>query len=140
MPRDHFIAQTYLRHFGDPSKGGMMHAYRKSDGKAFSCHPKDVCHEWDGDLNPLLEKQNLLGEYRKIFEPKWRASVATLLEKTILPADMFAISGYVANLMVCTPTWVRISVNMYDAHTKAFLSFSKRMQQKNGGMPRSRLT
>ena len=29
MANDHFVAQTYLKHFGDPSKGGMLHAYRK---------------------------------------------------------------------------------------------------------------
>lgn len=26
MTRDHFVARTYLKAFGDPDKGGMLHA------------------------------------------------------------------------------------------------------------------
>jgi hypothetical protein len=84
MTKDHFVAPTYLKHFGDASKGGIMRAYRKS-GKSFPCHPNDVCHEWDGDLNPLLAKKELLGEYCNIFEPHWNSSIETLLAKTISP-------------------------------------------------------
>lgn len=63
MANDHFIAQTYLKHFGDPAKGGMLNAYRKSDAKQFPCWPADVCHEWDGDLNPeWLKEPALLGQ------------------------------------------------------------------------------
>ena len=60
LGQDHYIAQTYLKHFGDGSKGGMLNAYRKSDGAAFACWPKDVCREWDGDINPLLSEPGLL--------------------------------------------------------------------------------
>lgn len=48
---------------------------------------------------------------------------------------MFAISGYFANLMVCTPAWIRIGVTMYNDHAKAFLSFSKKMKEQHGGNP-----
>ena len=126
MAKDHFVAQTYLRHFGDASNGDIMRAYRKSDGTSFPCHPKDVCHEWDGDQNPLLAKKELLGDYRKIFEPQWNSSIGTLLAKTMSPQKMFAVSGDFANLMVCTPTWRRIGVTMHNHHAKAFLSFSKK--------------
>lgn len=135
MPNDHFIAQTYLRHFGDPSKAGMLHAYQKSTGKYFPCRPKNVCREWDGDLNPLLTKQGLLGDFRKLFEPHWNAAVTALRSSTLPDGDKFAISGYFANLMVCTPTWRRIGVAVYNDHAKSFLSFSKRMAEKHGGNP-----
>jgi hypothetical protein len=69
MSNDHFVAQTYLKHFGDASRGDIMYAYRKSNGDEFPCHPRAVCHEWDGDLNPLLAPPQLLGDYRKLFEP-----------------------------------------------------------------------
>ena len=69
MSNDHFVAQTYLKHFGDASRGDIMYAYRKSNGDEFPCHPSAVCHEWDGDLNPLLVPPQLLGYYRKLFEP-----------------------------------------------------------------------
>jgi hypothetical protein len=135
MSKDHFVAQTYLRYFSDPSKPGMLHAYRKSDGKTFPCRTKDVCHEWDGDLNPFLAKKDLLGDFRAMFEPRWRAAVETLLAKTMRPADKFAIAGYFANLMVCTPAWRRIGAQMYDNHAKSFLIFSKQMKEKHGGNP-----
>lgn len=132
MTNDHFVAQTYLRHFGDPSRKGMLHAYRKSDGGYFPCNSKDICHEWDGDLNPLLVKSNMLGEFRKLFEPQWNTSIATLLSRTMKPKDKFAVSGYFANLMVCTPTWRRIGVKIYNDHAKAFLIFRKKMHEIHG--------
>lgn len=135
MANDHFVAQTYLKHFGDPAKGGMLHACQKSTGKAFPCWPQDVCREWDGDLNPLLVKPELLGDYRKIFEPQWNAAIAALLANKLSPADKFAISGYFANLMVCTPAWRRVAVSMYNDHAKSFLIFSKQMKEKHGGNP-----
>src|SRR4051812_16924823 len=81
MSRDHFVAQTYLRHFGDPNAGGTLHAYRKTDGREFPCWPKDVCTEWDGDLNDAFpENPGVLGDFRKIFEPYWNPAVQTILE------------------------------------------------------------
>src|ERR1700677_226674 len=135
MTKDHFVAQTYLRYFGDPSKPGMLHAYRKSDGKTFPCRTKDVCHEWDGDLNPFLAKKDLLGDFRAMFEPQWKVSVETLLAKTMRPADKFVIAGYFANLMVCTPAWGRISTKMYDDHKESDLIFAREMHEKHGGNP-----
>jgi hypothetical protein len=132
MTKDHFVAQTYLRHFVDPSHRDMLHAYRKSDGKYFLCNTKDVCHEWDGDQTPLLTNPNLLGDFRKIFEPHWRASVATILSKTLMPPDMFHIAGYFANLMVCTPTWQRLTRQMYNDHATQFAYFAKEMHDRHG--------
>jgi hypothetical protein len=127
MSNDHFVAQTYLRHFGDPSRGGIMHAYRKSKGDDFPCYPKDVCHEWDGDTNPLLSSPRILADYRKLFEPKWRLSVATLLQNSLSAEDKFAISGYFANLLVCTPAWIRVCSSLVDQSAIKYLSAVKRM-------------
>src|ERR1700733_11828745 len=91
MSNDHFVAQTYLKHFGNPPRGGLMHAYQKSAGQEFPCHPRSVCHEWDGDMNPLLSSTRFLGDYRKLYEPKWRTSVATLLQNALSNEDRFAI-------------------------------------------------
>jgi hypothetical protein len=132
MSNDHFVAQIYLRHFGDPARGGMMYAYRKSKRDEFPCHPRAVCHEWDGDLNPLLASPELLGDYRKLFEPRWRASVATLLENVLSPDDKFAISGYFANLMVCTPAWIRVARSVYDRSAVTFLTAAKRIASQRG--------
>jgi hypothetical protein len=32
MSNDHFVAQTYLKHFGEASRGDIMYACRKSNG------------------------------------------------------------------------------------------------------------
>lgn len=137
MPHDHFIAQTYLRNFGDSTHGGMLHGYRKSDGAQFPCWPKDVCREWDGDLNPvwLAGREDLLGQFRKIFEPIWRVAAETLLLGSFSAQDKLAIAGYVANLMNCTPAWRRVAVQVYNDHAIAYLSFAKRMKEKHGGDP-----
>ncbi|UVK56786.1 DUF4238 domain-containing protein [Mesorhizobium sp. AR02] len=109
MRKDHYVAQTYLKHFVHP--GGMLHAYRKSDLKDFPCHPGDICREMGGDIVPdFLSKPEALGEYRKTFEPYWKPSVEALANGHA-PADVkFAVSGYMANLMVTTPAATRLFV------------------------------
>jgi hypothetical protein len=79
VSQHHFVAQTCLKHFGDATRDGMLHAYRKRDGQSFSCWPKDVCREWEGDLNKLLERNELLGDFRRSAEPYWNPSAANWL-------------------------------------------------------------
>jgi hypothetical protein len=136
MANHHFVARTYLKRFGDPAQNGMLHAYRKTDGQQLCCWPADVCREWDGDLVPTwLQEPALLGHYRKIFEPLWKVAVESPLSKSPSRQDRFAIAGYVANLMTCTPTWRRVGVQIHNDHATGYLIFSKRMQEKHGGNP-----
>jgi hypothetical protein len=66
MAQDHYIAQTYLKHWAGHE--GRLHAYRKSRPHEFQCWPYDVCREWNGDLNPYFKKNpSLLGDFQKIF-------------------------------------------------------------------------
>lgn len=132
MTKDHYVAQTYLKRFSN--QNGMLHAYSKSDGKTFPCWPADVCHEWDGDSNPILTHPSLLGDFRKIWERHWTPSVENLLSNSISSKDKLAISGYMANLMTCTPTWQRVSQKIYEQQSMGTLSFSKRMGEKYGTM------
>ncbi len=137
MANDHFVAETYLKHFGDAANGGQLYGFRKSDGGRFPCWPRDLCREWDGDLNfaRLSHCPDLLGQFRAIFEPLWKTAVDTLVLGACPQEDRFAIAGYVANLMTCTPTWRRVGVQMYNDHATAYLAFAKRMQEKHGGNP-----
>jgi len=133
VSQDHFVAQTYLKHFGDPKAGGMLHAYRKTDGAEFPCWPKDVCTEWEGDLNDAFpDRPGLLGDYRKIFEPHWNPAVQTVLQGSIGASEKFVLSAYMANLMVCTPAWRRVGQKIYrDGHV-GVLKFRHEMAEKHG--------
>jgi hypothetical protein len=133
LAKDHFVAQTYLKHFGDPKIKGMLHAYRKPDGATFQCWPKDVCHEWDGDLNPeILNRPELLGDYRKIFEPQWDPALAKMLSHDLSAGDKFVIAAYMANLMVCTPAWRRVGQEMYGQNIVSTLSAKNEVKQQSG--------
>ena len=116
MPRDHFISQTYLKHF--VGKDGMLYAYRKSDRASFPCRPKDICHEWDGDLvRDFLKDEALIGGFRQIFEPAWDRALVDLVDGIDDPTVKLAIAGYWANLMVCTPAWTRVGVKTQEYDT-----------------------
>jgi len=116
MPRDHFVAQTYLKHF--IGNDGMLHAYRKSNGGDFPCRPRDICHEWDGDLvHDFLKDETLIGSFRKIFEPAWDRALIDLVDGVADPTVKLAVAGYWANLMVCTPAWTRVGVKTQEYDT-----------------------
>jgi hypothetical protein len=110
MAQDHYVARTYLKHFGDPHLDGMLHAYRKPSGDTFPCWPKDVCREWDGDVNPTLKDPGLLGDYRSYFEPHWNPSIAQIASGNLRNQDKWAVAGYLANLMACVPAWLRVNL------------------------------
>jgi hypothetical protein len=88
----------------------MLHGYQKPAGRRFPCWPKDVCREWDGDINPTLKEPGLLGDFRAHFEPHWNLSIAKILSGKFEALDKWAISGYMANLMACVPAWHRVSL------------------------------
>src|SRR5690349_11942706 len=112
MPRDHYVAQTYLQHFADSN--GMLHIYRKADGKYWRSIPKKICHEWDGDLiRGFLSDERALGKYRATFELTWNDAITDLENGIINRSVKFAIAGYWANLMVCTPAWRRVGLKIY---------------------------
>lgn len=111
MTDDHYVARTYLKHFARPS--GMLRAYRKSDGATFPCRPGDICHEPEGDIIPdFLSEPGYLGEYRAEFEPLWNHAVSALKKRSVDMRDKLHIAGYWAHLMVCTPTWTRVAVEI----------------------------
>ncbi len=142
MAQDHYVAQTYLKHFTGPT--GMLHAYRKSDGRSFQCRPKDVCREADGDVIPdFLSEPEYLGEFRGAFEPLWNGSVAALESRSGDMRDKLHMAGYWANLLVCTPAWRRVAVEASDrrmAHTvRAYNDISMKSARRiRGGRMRSK--
>lgn len=113
MPQDHYVAKTYLRAFADP-KTNCLHAYRKRDSGYFTPLPDAVCKTMDWDQNPkFLSPPDALGQWLKIFEPHWAATVAKLeASHELKPDDKFVIAGYWAHLSTCTPTWRRVTADI----------------------------
>lgn len=138
MPRDHYVARTYLKHFA--GSDGLLHAYRKSDGRHFPCRPRDICHEWNGDtINEFLSAPNMLGDYRKIVEPTWDLALSELKAGRISRAEKMAVAGYWANVLVCTPAWQRAAIASHNAHALRYLHAHDRLQTKYGN-PDPKLT
>lgn len=134
MPRDHFVAQTYLRSFGDPTRDGQLHAYRKDGGTPFPVGPHNICKEWDGDLNPkFLSNPNLLGEFRALFEGHWSPAVEELSARKDSWNTKLAIAGYAASMLTTTPAWRRVMVDMTSRQIESRLRFQKAMKDKHGG-------
>lgn len=133
MAKDHYVAQTYLKHFGDDSKDGMLNGYKKPDGSAFPCWPKDVCHEWEGDFNPaVVMRPEVLGDYRKIFEPHWSPAISSMLSGKMSANDKFIVSAYMANMMVCTPAWRRVAGDILERQYESTALFRQEMHEKHG--------
>jgi hypothetical protein len=121
MARDHFVAQTYLKHWAHP-QSGMLRGYGKQSGKEFPCAPKDVCHAWDWDVNPYFKDNvGLLGEYRKIFEPQWNPAVTAVHSGQFSAEDKFVLAGYWALLTTCTPTWHQNAVKVAEHQLADFI-------------------
>jgi uncharacterized protein DUF4238 len=113
----------------------MLHAYRKSDGQQFPCWPKDVCREWGGDVNDVLQEKSLLGDFRRMVEPYWNESVANAGSGKLSYHDKFVVAMYIAHLMTCTPAWRRVGVSNHNQLLAMHLSFAKKMKEKHGGQP-----
>jgi hypothetical protein len=131
MPKDHFVAQTYLKHFADAS--GFLQVCRKSDSLVFPARPEAICHELAGDIIPdFLENPKHLGEYRKLFEPHWNDAVSELSARRWSPDIKLAISGYLANLMVCTPAMTRVFLEAADHNSVERLRAKDILQSRRG--------
>jgi hypothetical protein len=121
MAKDHFVAQTYLKHWCDP-RTSKLRGYKKAEDESFPCSPKDVCHEWNWDINPLFEeKPELLADYRRIFEPQWNPTVGAVRSGRLSSEDKFVVAGYWALLTTCTPTWHSHAVKVYEQQLLDFI-------------------
>lgn len=121
MAKDHFVAQTYLKYWCDP-RTNRLRGYKKAMDENFPCSPKDVCHEWNWDINPLFkENPGLLADFRKIFEPHWNPTIGAVRTGSLSSAYKFALAGYWALLTTCTPVWHSHAVEVYERHLLDFI-------------------
>jgi hypothetical protein len=121
MAEDHYVAQTYLKHWSDPQTN-KIRGYKKASDENFPCSPKDVCSEWNWDINPLLEDNPaLLADFRKMFEPYWNPTIGRIRSGLLSSHDKFALAGYWAQLTTCTPTWLAQAVEVYERKLLDFI-------------------
>jgi len=124
MPKDHYVAQTYLRRFSIDGQSGVVNVVRKNNLQRLEAIPiKTICFENDWSNNEYLsgnprEVENFL----KIYEPKWTGCVQKIEDNTYDYTTKYLMSGYLAYLRAGTPTAVRLGTaglsdivkNLYD--------------------------
>jgi hypothetical protein len=129
MANDHYVPQTYLELFADPSVGGKLNAYSKKTGKTFQPFPKSVCSERDGDSNPAyLKRSNLLGEFRALYEPHLRSSIHAIESGRASATDKHVVAMFMASLIACTPAWRRAGTQISNILQKERLLLERDMR------------
>jgi hypothetical protein len=108
MPLDHYVSQVHLRKFCSPALGNRLYAIRKSDLKAFTPRPEDICRIADGSTNSYLTEAREIEEFLKTIEPNYNAAVEKLVTGAIDRESIYAIAGFVAYVLACSPGGMRI--------------------------------
>lgn len=67
-----------------------------------------------------------------MFESVWNPAIAHLATRHISREDKLAIAGYLANLLVCTPAWRRISIKGSNADLLHTLRAHDALNTKHG--------
>lgn len=107
MSKDHYVAQTYLKHFIDPKLGNLLHAYDKEKLNYFTPRTEDICYAEGWDTNPYFEDNKLIDKYLKVVEPKWNHAVKDIVCIPHSENTKYVMAMYIAYLTSCTPTAVR---------------------------------
>lgn len=109
MPLDHYVSQVHLKNFHSPKLGEMIYAIRKPDMKAFRCRTKDVCRIEEGSTNDYLAEPRAIEEFLTTIEPKYNAAVDALRAGKADTDAIYAIVGFVAYVLTCSPAAMRIN-------------------------------
>lgn len=110
MPKDHYVAQTYLRAFGLADNSGLVNVVRKSNLSRQNAIPiKSICYDVDWSTTEYLPNNpRAVEDYLKLFEPKWAECVKSIQEDTYTATTKYLMAGYLSYLRACTPTAVRL--------------------------------
>lgn len=109
MALDHYVSQVHLKRFYAPALGGKkMYAFRKSDASTFICGSEDVCRLPEGNTNTYLPEPRLVEDFLKLVEPRYNRACAALADDKFTTDDVFVLAGFVAFIMSCSPTAMRL--------------------------------
>lgn len=109
MALDHYVSQVHLKRFYSPALRELMYAMRKSDLKRFTPRSQDVCRIDEGNTNDYLTEPRAIEEFLKPVEGKYNAAVAILENGTPDKETIYAIAGFAAYVMTCSPAAMRIN-------------------------------
>jgi hypothetical protein len=131
VPLDHYVSQVHLKKFYSPKLGPLMYAIRKSDLTRFTPNAQSVCRLQDGSTNPYLHESRAIEEFLKGVEPKYDGALAALLANEVDPEAIYAVAGFVAYILSCSPGGMRI----HAAPMKALLDMTARALDSKGLVP-----
>jgi hypothetical protein len=132
MPLDHFVPQVHLKNFYSPALGELlMYATRKSDLKSFTPDAKSVCRIKDGSTNSYLRDDRWIEKFLKSIEPKYNCALAKVMEGKIDWESVYAIAGFVAYVIGCSPTGMRIN----SEPLKSVVETEAVMMEEHGALP-----
>jgi len=136
MSKDHYVAQTYLKHFLDPGSSGQLHVYKKQDLKYFPSGTKPICKKINWDSNEYFpDNPRLMDEYLKEFEPKWNEAVERISKGISCKKSKYYMSGYIAALTVRTPAMFRQQKKLIEHNLETRrLAEAKRLQENPDGI------
>jgi hypothetical protein len=109
MPLDHFIPQVHLRNFYSADDKGRLVAVKKDDLKTFHPWSEDVCRRPDGSTNLYLHEPRAIEEFLKRIEPNYNAALDALRNRAIDVEHVYVIAGFVAYIVSCSPTAMRMN-------------------------------
>jgi hypothetical protein len=108
MPLDHFVSQVHLKNFYSDDERGRLVGIKKDDLKKFYPRSEDVCRRNDGSTNDYLVEPRAIEAFLKRVEPNYNAAVEAIRRREIGDKDVYVIAGFVAYVMTCSPTAMRI--------------------------------
>jgi len=85
-----------------------MFATRKSDLKQFPCGSEDVCRIDEGNTNTFLSEPRAVEEFLRAIEPRYSAACSAFEAGSPTQSDVFALAGFVAYVLSCSPTAMRL--------------------------------
>jgi hypothetical protein len=130
MPLDHFVSQVHLRNFY--TDGGRLVGVKKDDLKKFYAKSEDVCRRLDGSTNDYLREPRAIEEFLRNIEPNYNAAVTALRNREIDADGVYVIAGFVAYVLACSPTAMRLG----KPHLAAAVQTAAEILDANGKLPK----
>lgn len=111
MALDHYVPQVHLKKFYDPAKAGLI-AFDKQTNKSAVRTSKQVCRIDEGNTNEYLAEPRAIEEFLKPVENGYNGAVAALQSGKITREVVYAIGGFAAYIITCSPAAIRMHTAM----------------------------